>query len=285
MPVSGDKNMNMSNPYELVQRFFYSLKKDRRYSYYDHLKSNLRLNRKEMIDLQNRSLSTLINYAYHSTSYYRALMDQNKISPSDIRTKEDLFSFPILTKSIIRENIDRIKSHDGYASTLNEVTSGGSTGNQARIYKSSYFEQFSRAAFLRNNLILDWYPQDKSVWIWGAPYEHEQLEKSLISRFGFFINRRCLLNAYNYSKDDFSIWVDKIEAFKPKILFGYASIILDFSKYLLTHNIWIDSIKRVVSTTEKLTDRETIKEAFRCSVSDMYGSREILSIAMESDVG
>ncbi len=275
----------MSDLHEKIQRLSYSIIMDRRYKYYDLLRKNLRLNNKEMRDLQNKYLSNLIQYAYNSTRYYRDLMNSHHIIPSEIRSKEDLLHFPILTKSIIRDNLDRIKSQDSFANTLKEVTSGGSTGNQALIYKSSYFEQYSRAAFLRNNLILNWHPHDKSVWIWGAPYEHEQIEKSVISRFGLFINRRCLLNAYKYSVDDFSVWIKRIKQFRPKIIYGYASILLEFSKYLIVNKIFLDSIQRVVSTTEKLTDRETIKKAFKCPVSDQYGSREILSIAIESDEG
>jgi len=40
-----------------------------------------------------------------------------------------------------------------------------------------------------------------------------------------------------------------------------------------------------VSTTETLTERETIENAFNCRVFDQYGSREILAIGIESKNG
>lgn len=271
--------------YNIFQRISYGARGDRRYSYFDALKRNINLSRSEMQQLQNTLLKLLIRHAYDHTSYYRGIMDSQSLKPEDMNDKNDLMKLPVLTKSIIRKNITQIKSKDNYSKNLIEVTSGGSTGNQALIYESPFYNQMSRAAFLRNNLLVDWQPADKSVWIWGAPYEHEELKGSLIKKAGIFMNRRLLLNAYKFSQDDFPYWVKKIEKFRPKILYGYASIILDFAEYLIRANINLISIKKVVSTTETLNGREIIEKAFNCKVHDQYGSREVLSIAIEPNDG
>jgi phenylacetate-CoA ligase len=192
---------------------------------------------------------------------------------------------PVLTKSSIRENMEAIKSNDEYSKALIEVTSGGSTGDQATVFKSPYFNQLSRASVLRNNLLVGWMPYDKTVWIWGAPYEHEQLKGSVKARMGVLLNKRLLLNAFKYSRSDFDSWATKIEHYRPRILYGYAGILLDFSEYLLENSIIFKSIERVVSTTETLKHREVIEAAFNCSVYDQYGCREILSIGIESEKG
>jgi len=51
----------------------------------------------------------------------------------------------------------------------------------------------------------------------------------------------------------------------------------------LLNQIQLPSVKKVVSTTEKLRERDVIGTAFQCPVYDQYGSREILSIAAELD--
>ncbi|SHK68009.1 phenylacetate-CoA ligase [Desulfatibacillum alkenivorans DSM 16219] len=267
---------------ELIQRNGYRIKGDRRYHYYDILKKNLTLTKDEMVQLQNRLLQDLIQHAYFSTSYYRNIMDGLNLKPNDIRDKTDLQKMPALTKTDIRQNINALKSTDKFGNNLFLDYSGGSTGNVAVIYKSPFFSQFQRAAYLRNNLIAKWQPSDKVVWLWGAPYEHHQLKDSMIAKIGILINRRMLFNAYKYSPDDFPKWVDKIKKFKPKIIYGYASIILELSKFLIVNDVRFPTVKCVISTTETLEGRETIENAFNCDVYDQYGCREIPAIGIES---
>ncbi|SPD73166.1 conserved hypothetical protein [uncultured Desulfobacterium sp.] len=268
-----------------IQELSYVLRGDRRYEYFKALKQNMFVSRDELIHIQNMSIQKLVQHAYHSTKYYRKIFDSCGIRPEDIREANNLSSLPLLSKSIVKENLDSLKSNDFFSNNLFIVFSGGSTGNQAVIYKSPYYEQMSRAASLRNNMIAGWNPEDRSVWIWGAPYEHEEIKGSLRAKLGIVINKRMLLNAYNYAKTDFPIWADSIRKFKPKIVYGYSSIIAEFSRYLIDNNIRFDTVKSVISTTEALTERSLIKDAFGCKVFDQYGSREILSIAIESEEG
>ncbi|KAF0189234.1 MAG: phenylacetate-CoA [Desulfobulbaceae bacterium] len=268
-----------------LQEISYGWRGDKRYEYFNALKRNLTVSRDELIDIQNMSIQKLLHHAYFSTEYYRKIFDDLGLRPEDIREGKDLLKLPLLGKSLVKDNLHRLKSNDAFSENLFSVTSGGSTGNQALIYKSPFFEQMSRASTLRNNMIAGWNPADRVVWIWGAPYEHEQAKGSIKAKIGIAINKRLLLNAYNYAKKDFSAWVGKIQKFKPKIVYGYSSIIAEFSRYLLENNIRLDSVKSVVSTTEALTERSLIKSAFGCKVFDQYGSREILSIAIESDEG
>ncbi len=273
------------NIYELIQRIAYKAMNDKRFQYYDLFLKNLHLTRDEMIALQNNLINKLIVHAYEHTAYYRDIMDALKLKPTDIKSKDDLKKLPVLNKSDTRQHLERIRSDDKYGKDVFILTSGGSTGNQAYIYQSSYFSQLSRAAALRNNILAGWKPCDKSVWFWGAPYEHQKIEKSLKSKMGILINRRLLFNAYNYSRDDFSIWADQIESFKPKIVYGYATIILDFAKFMLKNNIVFPSVHSVISTTETLQERATITKAFDCDVYDQYGCREINAIGIESPPG
>ena len=258
---------------------------DKRYKYYKVFRNNLTYTRDEILELQQNSIKNLINHAYHNSVYYKKLFDQNGIDPAEIINSRDLIKIPSLTKSIIAENLEDIKTIDSYGKDLKKVTSGGSTGIQAVVYKSHYFEQMSRAAWLRNNSMIGWMPSDKSVWIWGSPIEHASLKNNIKVRIGALINKKIILNAYTYSQNDFPKWFKLINRFKPKVLYGYASIILEFSKFALENKLVFSSIKMVVSTTEKLLERETIAKAFNCNVYDQYGCREIVAIGLETKPG
>lgn len=269
----------------IIQNIAYACKGDKRYQYYNELQRNLFISRDQLIDIQKCSIQKIIKHAYTSSAYYKNMFDGIGIRPEEIRNKDDLRALPLLSKTMIKENIELLKTNDEFSKKLFSVTSGGSTGNQSLILKSPYFEQMSRAASLRNNLLANWDPEDRSVWIWGSPYEHAQLKGSLKAKIGLIINNRLLLNAYDYAKADFPVWVKKIRDFKPKVVYGYSSIIAEFAKYLLNNDIRLVSIKSVISTTEALTERRLIQDAFGCKVHDQYGCREIPSIAIEIDEG
>ena len=256
--------------------------KDKRIYYYLKLKKNLNLDRESVVKYRDKNLRALIMHAYNNTSYYKDLFDELNINPRSIKNKNDLKSLPELTKSIIINNIDRIKSNDNYGKELKKYTSGGSTGFQAVIYKSKFYQQMESAAWLRNNSIVGWNPNYKSAWIWGSPIENAKMRKSVLARIGMIINRRLIFNAYNYSLSDFEKWYLRIKKYEPKVIFGYSSILAEFSHFIIEQNLILPSVGLVVSTTEKLTKRNIISEAFNCPVYDQYGCREVLSVAIET---
>lgn len=274
--------MNIIN---VLQRLFYYVKRDKRFVYYEWFCNNLKLNRTEIIESQNELIKRIVIYAYNNTEYYRDLLDRNRINPYDIDNNEKLKEIPVLSKDDIANNLDKIKSNDSYSNDLIKITSGGSTGNQSIIYKSKYFIEKSYAANMRNNLIANWFPSDKVLFIWGAPYENKNFNKSLLLKISFFVNRRYILNAYNYNEKSFHNWITYIKKKKIKIIYGYATILKEFAEFVVMHNVEIQGIKSVISTSEKLENRELISQAFNCPVYDQYGCREILAIGIEDSQG
>ncbi|MEJ1222844.1 hypothetical protein [Sediminicola sp. 1XM1-17] len=270
--------------YELIlSRFYQYIKGDRRYVYYKKLRSNLGLSRNNILNEQNKAICSLVKHAYENTTYYKELFDNYQINPDDIRTKEDLNRLPPLTKQNIKDNINDLKSNDRHGQSLRLVTSGGSTGELGIIYRSKYFEEMSRASWLRNNAMIGWMPTDKTVWFWTSPTEHATFFKMMSIRLGQFINRRIYLNAFEYSADDFPIWYKRIIKFKPKVVFGNPSLIIEFAHFLKTEKLDLPSVKIVVTTTEKLKGRNFIEEVFNCPVYDQYGCSEIIAIGIELD--
>jgi phenylacetate-CoA ligase len=233
------------------------------------------------MSLQCNNLKKLISHAYKYSKYYKKLFDDNNFKPSDIKSKADLEKIPILTKELLNKNTNFILSDNFKNRKMIKVTSGGSTGNQSLIYKSRYYQSMSQAIYLNHMCMTGWEPLDKCVWIWGAPYEHAKLSNSIIAKIGVKLNNRLLLNAYNYGPNDFKNWADKINRFLPKIIYGYSSILSEFSSFMISHNIVFPSVKIVVSTTEKLEKRKQIEDAFNCKVYNQYGCREIPMIAVE----
>lgn len=266
----------------IIYRVF---KKDKRFIYYSFFMKNLELNRSEIVEKQTLSIKKLISHAYYNTDYYKEVFDNNNILPEDIKTKEDLNKIPELTKDLLSNNIEKIKSKDVFGQNLIRITTGGSSGIQTVLFYSKYYQEVSHGVWLRNNSIINWNPNDKVVWFWGSPIDHISPRNKLISKLASLINRRLIINTSNFSKNDLHNTFIKILKFKPKVIYGYASYILEFSQFLIDNNYLIPSVKIVVTTAEKLKNRNTIKKAFKCKVYDQYGCREIIAIGIEADEG
>ncbi len=266
-----------------IQRLAHRFIADRRYKYYDMFTKNLSLTKDQLTGLQNRYIQQIIEYAYNHTTYYKKLLDSAQIRPSEIRCKEDLKKIPLLTKSIIKENIDLIKSDDRHSKNLIEITSSGSTGDQALIYRSRYCDAVAKGITLRTMQLAGWNPWDSAVTAWSSLRDYRKVQNSLILRISLIVNKILYINAYRYTQTDFYVWVRKIKRSKPKVFFGSAMPTLDFANFLIEKDLNLPSIKTVITGAETLKERDTIEKAFGCQVHNHYGCNELDSIAVETD--
>ncbi|MDO4542781.1 MAG: phenylacetate--CoA ligase [Bacillota bacterium] len=59
--------------------------------------------RDEIVSLQNERLVKTVNHVYKNVAYYRSLMEEKGVTPDDIKSIEDLYKLPFLTKDDLRE--------------------------------------------------------------------------------------------------------------------------------------------------------------------------------------
>jgi hypothetical protein len=83
---------------------------------------------------QNEQLRYLIRSAYENVPYYRERWKSLKVSPDDIRCREDLAKLPVLTKEDVRQNVDRLVSQAIPTHELIFRHTSGTTGKALRFY-------------------------------------------------------------------------------------------------------------------------------------------------------
>jgi len=62
-----------------------------------------RMSRTQMRDLQSKRLVSQVNHVYTNVPYYKKLMDDKGVKPSDIASIDDLHKLPFLTKEDLRQ--------------------------------------------------------------------------------------------------------------------------------------------------------------------------------------
>ncbi len=253
--------------------------------YYETLNATQWLTPAQIRELQDEKLRRLIRHAYRSVPYYRALMQENKLRPEDIRGQEDLHKLPFLTKDAVRKHIyfDILQEGVRHADIL-RISTSGSTGEPFVCYADRSQLEFRWAATLRSQEWTGYRFGDPTVRLW-----HQTLgmtKAQVFKEFGdaFFANR-SFIPVFEMSDAKLEEMMRLIERVKPVLIDGYAEA-FDFLAQYITARGGLDfRPKALISSAQTLPrkSREVIEKAFGCKVYDKYGSREFSGIAYESE--
>ncbi|MEM2138611.1 MAG: hypothetical protein QXM96_00475 [Candidatus Woesearchaeota archaeon] len=272
------------NIFQLIISLIYYARLDFRYYYFYKYKHNLKKSHEEIQKYQLERLKKLLRHAYETTDYYKKLFDEIKFDVNNFNSLEDFKKIPVLTKELVKNNFDSLKSKKKYK--LIEISSGGSTGNRVTILKDKRYFEISRAVVMRDLYSVGLKPGSKVAWVWGSPIENKKLKANFLERLNWFINRRTIFNTYYYTDEDIKKWLfNDLKKFNPDFIYGYATAIRDIALFAKKNNFDLKypKLKKILTTAQKLEDRELIENVFKCKVLDHYGCREIESIAIEDE--
>ena len=205
-------------------------------------------------EFQNERLKDIIKYAYNIIPGYQRKFDEAKVKPKDIRTKDDLYKLPIITREELQNNKDFINEK-----LISDILyTGGSTGTSLKYYESKDSGKIRWDSHLRGWFWNGYIPGKKLAVIASAQGVVE--ESNTINIIGD-------LTTENLKKN-----VEKLLEFKPQHLRGYVGSLYILAKYCLDNNIKLDSIESVNPISENLYDyqRKAMQKAFKCEVFEEY---------------
>lgn len=242
------------------------------------------LSRADINEYQFKYLKLLLKHAVNKSSYYKKIFKEANINVDDISALVHLKDIPFLTKELLINHSEEIATVKK-GPFISKKTTGGSTGQAVTILKNPDALARERAATAR---CYEWAGigiGDSQARFWGTPLLHSNRLKS---RAVDFIANRRRYSAFAFDSDMLHIYYDDIVKFKPKYLYGYASMIRDFATFLNeTNNKLPLSVKAVITTSEVLTQdmREDIESILHLPVFNEYGCGEVGSIAHECESG
>ncbi|MEA1916774.1 MAG: hypothetical protein U9N42_04500 [Campylobacterota bacterium] len=233
------------------------------------LNTNLNVDEYEILKLKETIL-----YAYENTKYYKDLFDDNQINPYAIHTKRDLQGIPLLTKKLIRENLDSLQVTNYPNSKKFSITTGGTTGYPVAFYQSEniwkkelafVYDYFSQHGYKPSMLkasfkIREFKHIDKRVF-WEKDYVNNSIHFSPIH-----------LNRYTVSN-----YVQKLNELKPLFFHMYPSNLLLLINSMIDENLTLNYQLHgifLVSEGYSTDDVNKIKRFFNCNVSSFYGHSE-----------
>jgi len=241
-------------------------------SYIKNIKEWKRLDAKselELDQLQNVKLHNILNYAIKNVPFY------NNQKSTELNT------FPILTKSILRDQTNNLVSKKYTISKLNKHHSSGSSGEQSFTYMTKEHTFYLRA------LQTHW-------WTWSGFNIGDNLlqfgisqKRGGLKRFKDFFFRTTYIKAFGLSETELIRTLQKVSKKRNLYIAGYPSVINQLAETAIKNSSSV-TINGVICFGDKLFShyKKTIKKGFgnHISIIDTYGCAEGLLMACKHDL-
>ncbi|MBI4639349.1 MAG: phenylacetate--CoA ligase family protein [Candidatus Tectomicrobia bacterium] len=271
---------------ELIEEclIFYETKMRKRqtFAFLEEYEANQWKSPGELREIQWIRLKALLEHAYKNVPYYHEQLKSRKLTPGDIRSREDLYKLPPLTKQNIRDHYSALISSTVNRSELYKSWSGGSTGEPIQFEFGRQAYERRMAAQYRSNAWVGCNIGDKELHLWGIPSPAGRLE-DLKERVRQALLRRKFINCYKFSRERLPQIFMAFNRYRPKILVGYASALHAFSAFVQKQTLTPYHPQSIISTAEMLypEQKELIEQVLKVPVYNRYGSREVMLIAAE----
>jgi len=239
----------------------------------------------ELASLQLQRLQKLLLHSNQHVPYYRDLFAGIEFDVTKVDSLSALARLPFLTKKIIRDNSEALKS--AVPDSLARFNTGGSSGEPLIFYIGNERVSHDVAAKWRATRWWGVDIGDPELVLWGSPIELGSQDRVRMLRDK--ILRTSLLPAFEMSEEKLARCVAEMRRIRPTMLFGYPSAFARIAEFVAKNTIEMTDlgIKVVFVTSELLypEQRRAIEHCFGCKVANGYGGRDAGFIAHECPEG
>lgn len=235
----------------------------------------------ELREYQDEALRSLIRHCYERVPYYRAVMQERKLRPGDIRSQTDLVKLPILTKETIRARTDELIADGLRRSDLKASPTSGTTGSPLTVY-------WDRTADVLWNVLI-WRHRQWAGVSFGEPYATllgREVVPPAQARPPYWRRNsawnQTFFSTFHLGPETIDDFVEGLRLAAPRFLEAYPS-----TGYILALGLERAGqripMKAVFTSSEPLLDlqRDLIEDRFACDVFDYYGMSEAVMFAGE----
>jgi phenylacetate-CoA ligase len=225
---------------------------------------------------QLHRVNALLRQAFQNSAYYEkalAGIDLQLGSPAD------LHRIPVLTKDLIRPNLEAIRCRNIPPSRFVMSRTGGSTGEPIHYYWDKRGMDWNRASVYRSAEWASVALGERAAQMSGSHFDYTESQKWL-NRLVYFLQRYRDYSVAYLTSELLEKYYEAVRTWRPTSLWGYASGLTAFAEFILKHHADtpFDFIRAVLTSSETLRpdQREIIEAAFgQGKVHDQYGSREM----------
>ena len=256
------------------------------FPYLAQLEKSQWLPRADLERLQLDKLRALLAVAHAQCPWHRRRMDAAGLTPAGLEDLADLRRLPTMDKAQAAANRDGLvwKVVPGGAFQYN---TGGSSGQPLIFFFGRDRQASDAAGRIRARRWWGVEVGEPEVYIWGAPVELNKTDwvKTMRDR----LLNQLVLNAFAMSPARMDRYLDALEGFQPRSIYGYSSSVALLAAHARARGrrLRLPKLKVVCTTGEPLYDhqRTLLGEVFGVPVANEFGSRDIGFTAHETPHG
>jgi phenylacetate-CoA ligase len=234
-------------------------------------------------DLQAGLLRRLIAHAYAHTAYYRTLLDDCGLRPSDLETVEDLQRLPLLDRDLVRETLEA-RTASAPPHWVVEKATSGTTGTPVVVRYNAESRHWRDATRWRGYGWAGYQIGMRALHYWGNPPASDSWVARGKLALDRALKRDLYLDCIVRSEAALARAVEEIERFEPQVIVAYAAGAGALARFVNDHGRrrWGDI--PVIVGAERLwpNDRKEIAAAFGPAF-ETYGCREVMLIGAECE--
>lgn len=237
----------------------------------------------ELINYQNEKLCDLVRHIYNNVPFYRRIFDKNKLTPSDIKSRNDLHKLPVINKKDVRENFNGFINENIKLNDLKVGHTSGTTGTPFEILWDQKVEIVTNAALWRHRGWGGFKFGDKYATLLGRVVVPMSRKRPPFHRINYPWNQ-YLFSSFHLKDKYIGYYIDEFEKQDIRFLEAYPSTAYILARYLEQHNLFY-KMKGIFTSSETLLpiQRELIEKRFQCKIFDYYGSAERVMFSGECE--
>jgi phenylacetate-CoA ligase len=242
-----------------------------------HLRGNKFLTLQENKALQKKLLTATLDNATRNVPAYQHLRSG----------QPDLSLFPLLDRQQVANNTEQFVSSEFDVNNLIALYTGGSSASPLKVYISKTTRQKTYSFWQLFYDNMDFNIGDRKASFVGRKLQEPDNNLPPFWRYNI-ADRQLLFSSYHMEEANLPLYVEKLNAFKPKVIEGYPFSIYRIAEHILNNSLTLSFTPTGISTSsENFSERhrKVIESAFNCRVFDQYGSAESVVFASECEHG
>ncbi len=230
---------------------------------------------------QVEQLRKLLIHANAEIPYYSRLFERIRFRPDEFVELKQLQQIPLLTKQLIRENIDALVSPNASKASLIPSATGGTTGPKMTFFRDRQSVSVKAAALFRCERWAGWDFGDRTGFVWPVTSDYVGYDTWRGRLKNELYRRQLVFASGKWTEATLDDYVVTLKRWRPTILRGFASPLSAVARAVLNQGETLSFLRGVISTGEPLQAgyRQHMERAFGCPIMDLYSCREVGPIA------
>lgn len=228
-------------------------------------------------------LTQLLRHAARHVPHYRKLLADQGIVRGDVVDLTRFGKVPPLTRSLLQNSPESLKSDDLSARDWYKNSSGGSSGEPVAVIQD---QDYNATGIAMTETYHGWVGRNSGeplIKLWGSDRDVLTGTLGWRNKLSGFVRNQKWANSFKMSEAAMSRYLDWIRQYRPVVIEAYADSAFELARFANARATQFSGVKHVITSAGTLHPfmREEISRAFGCPTLNRYGCREVGDIAGE----